>query len=357
VFIPDEDGSRNRQLLGILAGCAVGSVALVGILILVFRRPADSRPENPRSPLAVRQPQTVIRPKPVARADPEVARGDPRPALKSPPTEVKPEPPRPPPEPESRPVARPHPEPATGREIKTYPPLEPGRRIYGEYHLQKISGFTVYVNRTVFDEAAQSENRPLDCLQDELEQIGVVLRDPKVIKALQTVKVFVEWDHVETGYAHSVGVFYSGEGNWLGTRGVIPQKAGQVTILSLKRIAETKMRNLAPRKGVVILHELAHAVHYYTLRYNNPVVRNAYEQAMTRGLYRSVPDERRGTVQAYAATNEHEYFAEVSCAYLDYCDYYPHDRSDLHDYDSVGYELMRKVWGDRPEQSKVRLKR
>jgi hypothetical protein len=292
-------------------------------LILVLRQPAEARLENARPPRTVRQPQTVVRREPVARVDPEIARGDPRPALKAPPAAAKPEPPKPPPEPESRPVARPHPEPLQsppGREIRTYPPLEPGRRVYGEYHLQKISGFTVYVNRTVFDEAAQSDSRPLDCLQDELEQIGVVIRDPKVIRALQTVKIFVEWDHVETGYAHSVGVFYGGEGNWLGTRGVIPQKAGQVTILSLKRIAETKMRNLAPRKGVVILHELAHAVHYYTLRFSNPVVRNAYEQAMTRGLYRTVPDERRGMVQAYAATSEHEYFAEISCAFLDYCD-------------------------------------
>jgi hypothetical protein len=78
---------------------------------------------------------------------------------------------------------------------------------------------------------------------------------------------------------------------------------------------------------------------------------------MTRDLYRAVPDETRGTVQAYAATNAHEYFAEITCAYLDYCDYYPHTREELKDYDSVGYELARKVWGDEPEKKRSTKKR
>ena len=64
-----------------------------------------------------------------------------------------------------------------------------------------------------------------------------------------------------------------------------------------------------------------------------------------------MPDERRGTVRAYAATNEYEQFAELSCAYLDRCDYFPYDRDGLREYDSVGYELMKKVWDEPGQQT------
>jgi hypothetical protein len=210
-----------------------------------------------------------------------------------------------------------------------------------------IQGFSVYISRTVFDENGRNDGWPLDCLQEELDHICRVA--PQFLKAMRTIKVFVEWDHVLPGRPDAVAVFYGGGGEGqLFAQGVNPSKAGHVTILSLKRISEAKRQGLAPRKAVFILHELAHAAHHYDLGDNNPFIENAYRQAMTRGLYSAVPDKLRGTVQAYAATNAHEYFAELTCAYLDYCDYFPHDREELREYDSVGYELMKKVWGNPP---------
>jgi hypothetical protein len=165
---------------------------------------------------------------------------------------------------------------------------------------------------------------------------------------MRTIKIFVEWDHAAVGYVHAIAVFYGGDGDGLLAQGILPQKSKQIAILSMKRLAEEKMRPSSPRKGMVILHEMGHAAHYYDLGFDNPFVTNAYGQAMTRGLYKSVPNGRGNVVRAYAATNEHEYFAELTCAYLDYCDFFPHDRAELRDYDSVGFELMRKVWGDEP---------
>ena len=47
----------------------------------------------------------------------------------------------------------------------------------------------------------------------------------------------------------------------------------------------------------------------------------------------------------YAGTNRNEYFAEVSCAYLDRLLYPPTNRDELKDYDSAGHKLMEKLWG------------
>jgi hypothetical protein len=51
----------------------------------------------------------------------------------------------------------------------------------------------------------------------------------------------------------------------------------------------------------------------------------------------------------YGRTNANEYFAEISCAYLDSCFYYPFTYGDLKNHDPVGFSLMESVW-KRPEQ-------
>lgn len=48
--------------------------------------------------------------------------------------------------------------------------------------------------------------------------------------------------------------------------------------------------------------------------------------------------------EAYALTNELEYFAELSEAYLGRNDFYPYVRKDLEKYDPKGYELMKNTW-------------
>jgi hypothetical protein len=74
---------------------------------------------------------------------------------------------------------------------------------------------------------------------------------------------------------------------------------------------------------------------------------------MDRHLYDEVEDIFGRKVRAYAATNKAEYFAELTCAYLDRCFYFPFTRADLHEHDPTGYRLMQKVWGTgKPQQPK-----
>jgi hypothetical protein len=67
-------------------------------------------------------------------------------------------------------------------------------------------------------------------------------------------------------------------------------------------------------------------------------------QAMDRRLYDRVQTARGGVARAYAATNSAEYFAELTCAYLDRCDCQPFTRAELKEHDPTGYRLMESVW-------------
>jgi hypothetical protein len=335
------DGGRSQLALGVAAASVVMLVA-AGIVVVVVLNRSQRSPVVNANPRQDRPRDTApappgLRPSPPAR---------PKPAEPQLPDEVKLAPPvvRTAPTLTATPPAAAVLAIDTASEPTRYPPLEPGRLVYREYHLNKINGFSVYINRTVFEESERAEGRPLDVLQAELERLSRLA--PKLVKAMQTVKVFVEWDHVDPSHPTGIAVFYGGRGEGLLVRGISPLKAGQITLLSLKAITEEKTRRLAPRRSVILLHEMAHAAHHYDLGDANPFVENAYQQAMSRGLYQHVPDDVRGAVRAYAAANSHEYFAEITCAYLDRCTYFPHDREQLKEYDSVGYELVRKVWGE-----------
>jgi hypothetical protein len=330
---------------GLYAALIVAPLAAssLGALILLARRPAvASRPAKARQPERLAPPPPVVA-APSQPATPAIAERPPEPPAEIEPLRVEPRrPPRPARPAEPRPTLR-TPEPP--QPVLKFPPLEPGRPVAGGYRLQKIRGFTVYINDMVFEGSAADGGKPLDYLQDELDRLARV--SPRLLKAMQTVKIFVEWDHVLPEHGeHAVAVFIGGWGEHLRREGIDPRKAGGITLLSLKAVAATMPWLPDERRSLILLHEMAHACHYYDLGYDNATVRNAYEQAMARGLYKAVPDGHRGTVRAYAATDQHEYFAEISCAYLDRCDFFPHDRASLREYDSVGYELMRRVWGD-----------
>jgi hypothetical protein len=75
----------------------------------------------------------------------------------------------------------------------------------------------------------------------------------------------------------------------------------------------------------------------------------AYRQAMDRGLYDRAVNVYGKKIKPYARANDKEYFAELSCAYLNKLDYFPFNRDDLKRHDPAGYKLMELTWGS-PKQ-------
>ena len=103
----------------------------------------------------------------------------------------------------------------------------------------------------------------------------------------------------------------------------------------------------------VLLHEFAHAVHAHVVGSNSPQVLTAYNQAIDRKLYEEAEDVYGRTIKPYARKNDHEYFAEVSCAYLDKLHYFPFTRADLQKHDPAAYKLMEAVWGKAKDLDKA----
>jgi hypothetical protein len=67
---------------------------------------------------------------------------------------------------------------------------------------------------------------------------------------------------------------------------------------------------------------------------------------MKRRLYHDVKDDKGKTLEkGYAATNQLEYFAELSCMYFAGCNYHPLNRTELKVYDPAGYAVIEKMWG------------
>lgn len=183
-------------------------------------------------------------------------------------------------------------------------------------------------------------------VDDELARVSEIFAEP-ALKALRRVPIWVEWDHTIPRSARAFAVYYGVTGDTLWTEGVDPRKAGCVCVLSLKTAYALRARRGARQN--TLLHEFAHVVHDKVFGLDNPSIRNAYDQAVARGLYERVRHDDGTEGPAYAARNRAEYFAELSCAYLDRLDYAPHDAKELRGHDSVGYELMTKAYGT-PEQ-------
>lgn len=95
----------------------------------------------------------------------------------------------------------------------------------------------------------------------------------------------------------------------------------------------------------VLIHEFAHAHQLENWTERHPDIVAAHLHAMTKELYRGVRSDQGHTLeQGYAATNQLEYFAELSCMFFVGCDYFPFSREDLRQYDPVGYRVVERIW-------------
>lgn len=217
------------------------------------------------------------------------------------------------------------------------------------YTLKRVEGFDVLVHDDVLkhNDDAEFKRKPLDVLELELGTVARVL--PKRIEdRLKGVVVWVEWDDKsDPDYGTAVAKYYGTFGNrtlWAAEKNKHPGKANNVEIVSMKSLTKEHQPDVKLER-CVILHELAHAVHFQAVGQHSPQVAATFHQAMDRKLYDTAKDVYEKEIQPYARTNEFEYFAEITCAYLDKLHYFPNTRDDLKKHDPTGYKLMEAVWG------------
>jgi hypothetical protein len=214
------------------------------------------------------------------------------------------------------------------------------------YVRQDIEGFTVYVNKTVLQQPRDRWGRqPLIALERELNDLRRILI-PKIFSVLQDVPIYVEWDERPNQKNNMVTIaryWHRNAGEGMRPYGADPARAGCIEVLTLRVLDELRHPGTALQQ-VVILHEMVHAVHDRLIGWDNPEVEATFQQAVDRKLYDEVNDRSGRRTRAYARTNSREYFAEISCAYLDSCNFYPFNHDELRGYDPAGYALVERVW-------------
>jgi hypothetical protein len=205
--------------------------------------------------------------------------------------------------------------------------------------LKKIEGFTFLISDEALEaDASGYERKPLEVLEYECKMLSKAL-SPKAVELLRKLTIWVDWDEQVPNYPGREGfwvaTYYSGSAAQAPKDGRHPLQAKTVTIHSLKSMTRSHQPKNDARNDSLLLHEFAHAVHDQLLSYDHAGVRAAYEQAIERRLYDK---------DSYAIINHREFFAEMSCAYLDRLSYYPHTRADLKKHDPVTYQTLEKVW-------------
>ena len=109
--------------------------------------------------------------------------------------------------------------------------------------------------------------------------------------------------------------------------------------------------------GGVMVHELSHAYHDRMLPdgYDNPDILACYRAAMKDKLYDCVKvhGTQGPTAKAYACTNDKEYFAELSTAFLggvgeytdhEYNKWFPFNRKQVKEHDPRAHALLSRLW-------------
>jgi hypothetical protein len=172
-------------------------------------------------------------------------------------------------------------------------------------------------------------------INDQIAKLG---RLPAAAQALLApVEIFVS-----SGTHRAFGAQHHPSAAWLAGHGYPAAFARNVEICNWREFT-----TLVQDQPFCLLHEMAHA--YQDRRPAiDAAIHAAFTHAQSSGLYLKVTHLHRAElVQAYALSNEHEYFAELSEAYFGVNDFFPYERGELLAYDPDGYSMIELVWGIR----------
>jgi hypothetical protein len=209
-----------------------------------------------------------------------------------------------------------------------------------QYETYRLAGWTVQVERQLVAEAPELAKRALARLESKL---GVMLAAlPKhAHPLLRKAPIYLMYGSRAKGGGHDRGASYHQKDAPKRQKNLDPRWQNCVVIYSAANYV--RLSELWAVK--VLVHEFAHAFHLQQWPERQPDIYQAWANAMRRGLYRDVLDERgRKLDRGYAAVNQLEYFAELSCMYFVGCNYQPVGREQLRDYDPAGYAMIRKMW-------------
>jgi hypothetical protein len=202
-----------------------------------------------------------------------------------------------------------------------------------DYARTPMHGFEVLVAPAVLAHPADAARARAE-LDRQLAAIATTVPAPH-LEAMRRTRIWVEWDARPAGAAE-----FHVSADWLRANGYLAEKLAGVEIGNARNFVAWSRQD----QPWMLLHELAHARLHAA-----PALRAeaaaALAAARAGGLYASVPDANGTPRAAYALTDEHEYFAELSEAWFGRNDFFPYARAELKAYDPRGAALMQAAWG------------
>jgi hypothetical protein len=182
------------------------------------------------------------------------------------------------------------------------------------------------------------------------EWITIDLRDvelllpKKAYKSISKVAIWIDYTTgpEEVGGMSGKGACYYPGPSFLFRNGLSLNKIGGVEIFDAYTYAAWRHMY----SGKVVLHELAHAYEHQVIskKERNELIAT-YQRAKLSGKYNRVEYKASGQYyRAYAMSNYHEYFTELTEAYYGDNDYFPHNCDQLKHFDPEGYALIDKLW-------------
>ncbi|HAM73273.1 MAG TPA: hypothetical protein DCM86_16690, partial [Verrucomicrobiales bacterium] len=202
-----------------------------------------------------------------------------------------------------------------------------------DYACRRIAGWSVLTEEEMHVKDPELTRKALARIEAKLNEVHRLL-PTHTLARLQKVPIFLLYGEEASHGGKADGAQYFPPLAPDQTRTLDPRMGGAVVIYSAKHFSE--MTDFGALK--VLVHELSHAWHLTQWSHNKPEINSAYQAAMVRGLYHNVRTSNgKSLPEAYAAANQLEYFAELSCIWFCGNDYFPFDGGDLRLYDVGGY--------------------
>jgi hypothetical protein len=201
---------------------------------------------------------------------------------------------------------------------------------------RKVEGWTVRVDdRLLTGPDAALGARALRFLECKLSDIKVVLPADKV-KKLQSVVIVMDLTHGNLGPMQ-----YHPSAGWLKANGY---SADLAKCVHIPRAADLPTKRNINEQPWVILHELAHAYHDQVLGFDEPRIKEAYENYKKSRHGEKTLLYNGSRVKHYALTNPMEFFAEMTEAYFGVNDFFPFNRAELREAEPEIHALLSTIW-------------
>ncbi len=202
----------------------------------------------------------------------------------------------------------------------------------GEWHIWYESNMSI-LDQELFVSASEKLLTALHRIADQLPKPAV--------KRLKALKFYLMWGERSPQGGEKSGMRFVRTGEPSRYPHYDPSWEHAIIIYSATNLMY--LSDLWTQKALT--HEMAHAWHISNWPEKHPAIIKPWQQAKAQGLYRQIKDNKGQTIgQAYALTNQLEYFAELSAIYFVGGNYHPFDRTGLSAYDPQGLDMVEKIW-------------